>query len=244
MPHAEADNPALMRKHEEIEKQNTIHLANLVAMKHVKHNLMGTNWKVLQEADPIISHVLKWKKMNESNRTKDKNHRDHCTLEEYLLTVINAFDAKAYGLCQKDLVYQNRLLYVKETATNTTDEMLLFIVPANKRQATLDLCHHDAGHQGRDRTYSLLKERFWWSKMRTQMMTSILSCAKCKVFERREPKVPLCSIVASEPMDLIHVDLLGLETTMDPQITPSVQKILVITDHFSHHVQAYKVPDK
>ena len=65
-----------------------------------------------------------------------------------------------------------------------------------------------------------------------------------KFFERREPKAPLCSIVASEPMDLIHVDLLGLETTMDPQITPSVQKILVVTDHFSRHVQAYKVPDK
>ena len=74
VPHAEADNPTLMKKHEEIEKQNAIHLANLVATKHVKHNLMGTNWKALQEADPIISHVLKWKKMNESNRTKDKNH--------------------------------------------------------------------------------------------------------------------------------------------------------------------------
>ena len=80
--------------------------------------------------------------------------------------------------------------------------------------------------------------------MRTQMMTSILNCAKCKVFEKREPKAPLCNIVASELMDLIHVDLLGLETTMDPQVTPSVQKILVVTDHFSHHVQAYKVPDK
>ena len=233
-----------MKKHEEIEEQNTIHLANLVAMKHVKHNLMGTNWKTLQEADPIISHVLKWKKMNKSNRMKDKNHRDRRTLEEYLLTVVNAFDAKAYGLRQKDLVYQNGLLYMKETATNTTDEMLLFIVPANKRQATLDLCHRDAGHQGRDQTYSLLKERFWWPKMRTQMMTSILNCAKCKVFEKREPKAPLCNIVASEPMDLIHVDLLGLETTMDPQVTPSVQKILVVTDHFSRHIQAYKVPDK
>ena len=233
-----------MKKHEEIEEQNAIHLANLVAMKHIKHNLMETNWKALQEADPIISHVLKWKRMNESNRTKDKNHRDRRTLEEYLLTVVNAFDAKAYGLRQKDLVYQNGLLYVKETTTNTTDKMLLFIVPANKRQAALDLCHRDARHQGRDRTYSLLKERFWWLKMRTQMMTSILNCAKCKVFEKREPKAPLCNIVTLEPMDLIHVDLLGLETTMDPQVMPSVQKILVVTDHFSHHVQAYKVPDK
>ena len=130
VPHAEADNPALMKKYEEIEKQNATHLANLVAMKHVKHNLMGTNWKALQEADPIISYVLKWKKMNESNRTKDENHRDRRTLEEYLLTVINAFDTKAYSLRQKDLVYQNGLLYVKETATNTTDEVLLFIVPS------------------------------------------------------------------------------------------------------------------
>ena len=171
--------------------------------------------------------------MSKSNRTKDKNSRDSRTLEEYLLTVINAFDAKAYGLCQKDLVYQNGLLYMKETTTNTTDEMLLFIVPANKCQAALDLCHRDAGHQGHDRTYSLLKERFWWPKMRTQMMTSILNCVKCKVFEKREPKAPSCNIVAAEPMDLIHVVLLGLETTMDTQVTPSVQKILVITDHFS-----------
>ena len=80
--------------------------------------------------------------------------------------------------------------------------------------------------------------------MRTQMMTSIMNCAKCRVFEKREPKAPLCSIVATEPMDLIHVDLLGLETMMDLQTQPVVQKVLVITDHFSHHVQAYKVSDK
>ena len=244
VPHAEADNPALIERHEEIERENAIHLANLVATKHVKHNLTGTNWKALQEADPIISQVLKWKKLNEANHTKDKKLRDRRTLEEYLLTVVNAFDAKAYGSRQKDLIYQNSLLYMKETATNMTDELLLFIVPANKRQAALDLCHRDAGHQGRDRTYSLLKERFWWPKMRTQMMTNIMNCAKCKVFEKREPKAPLCSIVATEPMDLIHVDLLGLETTIDVQIQPVVQKVLVITDHFSCHVQAYKVPDK
>ena len=36
----------------------------------------------------------------------------------------------------------------------------------------------------------------------------------------------------------------SLETTMDLQTQPAVQKVLVITDHFSRHVQAYKVPDK
>ena len=110
VPHAEADNPALMERHEEIERENAIHLANLIATKHVKHNLTGTDWKALQEADPIISQVLKWKKLNEANRTKDKKLRDRRTLEEYLLTVINAFNAKAYGSRQKDLIYQNGLL--------------------------------------------------------------------------------------------------------------------------------------
>ena len=75
-------------------------------------------------------------------------------------------------------------------------------------------------------------------------MASIMNCTKCKMFEKREPKAPLCSIVVTEPMDLIHVDLLGLETTMDLHPQLAVQKVLVITDHFSRHVQAYKVPDK
>ena len=59
VPCAEADNPALIEKHEEIERENALHLASLVATKHVKHNLTGTNWKALQEANPIISQVLK-----------------------------------------------------------------------------------------------------------------------------------------------------------------------------------------
>ena len=141
VPCAEADNPALIEKHEEIERENALHFASLVATKHIKHNLTGTNWKALQEADPIISQVLKWKRLSEANRTKDKKLRDRRTLEEYLLTVVNTFDAKAYGSRQKDMVYQNGLLYMQETSTNATDELLLFIAPASKRQATGDLCH-------------------------------------------------------------------------------------------------------
>ena len=65
-----------------------------------------------------------------------------------------------YGNRQKDLVLQNDLLFMRDTPKDCTEEALLFIVPACKCQAALDLCHRDAGHQGRDRTYSLLKERF------------------------------------------------------------------------------------
>ena len=246
IPHAETDNPMLIAKHEEVEKENTALVAQLVATRHIKHNLIGTDWRALQEADSILKHVLKWVHRNDGRTKADKNARnaDCHTLEEYLKTVINPFVAKAYGKRQKDLVIQNDLLFIRDMPKYCTESVLLFIVPANKCQVALDLCHRDTRHQGCDRTYSLLRERFWWPKMRTQMMNNILNCNKCKVFERKDPKPPLCNIMASEPMDLVHINLLGLETTMNTKMHPNVMKILVIMDHFSHHVQAFKVKDK
>ena len=246
IPHAKTDNPMLIAKHEEVEKENAALVAQLVATRHIKHNLVGTDWKALQETDPILQHILKWVRRTDGRTKADKNTRnaDRCILEEYLKTVINLFDAKAYGNRQKDLVIQSDLLFIKDMPKNCTESVLLFVIPANKCQAALDLCHCDAGYQGQDRTYSLLREQFWWPKMRMQMMNNILNCNKCKVFERKDPKPPLCNIMASEPMDLVHVNLLGLETTMNTKVCPTVAKILVIMDHFSHHMQAYKVDNK
>ena len=133
------------------------------------------------------------------------------------------------------------MLFINDTLKGSTNMVLLFVVPACKHQAVLDLCHHDVGHQGRDRTYSLLQERFWWPKMRMQMMMTLQNCEKCKVYEKKDPKVPLCSIAA---MDLVNVDLVRMEVTVETKKKPMVQKILVVTDHFSRFVQAYKVKDK
>ena len=120
IPHAETDNPMLIAKHEEVEKENAALVAQLVVTRHIKHNLVGTDWKELQEADPILQHVLKWVRQNEGRTKADKNTRnaDHRTLEEYLKTVINPFNAKAYGDRQKDLVIQNDLLFIRDTPKN------------------------------------------------------------------------------------------------------------------------------
>ena len=161
-----------------------------------------------------------------------------------MLTMVNSYDAKAYGDRQKELTLLNNMLFINNILKGSTDIALLFVVPACKYQVALDLCPHDVGHQGRNRTYSLLQERFWWPKMRMQMMMTLQNCKKCKVYERKYPKVPLCNITATEPMDLIHIDLVGMEVTVETKKKPIVQKILVVTDHFSHFVQAYKVKDK
>ena len=129
-------------------------------MMNVKHSLTGTKWKALQEKDPILQHILAWKKPYrkltklQKQEIKDgvrNDTRDCHTLEEYLFTCASTpSDAKMYGDRQNDLVLLNDLLYIKESPKNSTEENLLFIVPACKCQAALDLCHRDAGHQGRD----------------------------------------------------------------------------------------------
>ena len=97
IPHAETDNPALVAQHEECEKELNIQVAMMITEKHIKHNLMGLDWKSLQENDPIIQHVLRWKCHNSDKNSKKDKNADRHTLEEYLLTVVNSYNAKAYG---------------------------------------------------------------------------------------------------------------------------------------------------
>ena len=242
--HTEMDNLALVSKNEEFEEELNIQVATMVTEKHIKHNLMGLDWKSLQENDPIIQHVLKWKcRNNDKGAKKDKNADRH-TLEQYLLMIVNLHDGKAYGDWQKDFTLLNDMLFISNTPKGSTDMALLFMVLACKCQVVLDLCHWDVGHQGRERTYSLLQERFWWPKMRTQMMMALQNCGKSKIYEKKDPKAPLCTIAATEPMDLIDIDLVRMEVTIETKKKPVVKKILVVTNHFSRFVQAYKVKDK
>ena len=191
IPHAETDNPALVAKNEEFEKELNVQVAMMIMEKYIKHNLMGLDWMSLQENDPIIQHVLKWKYHNSNKNAKKDKNTDRCTLEEYLLMVVNLHDTKAYSDQQKDFTLLNDMLFINDTPKGSTYMVLLFVVPASKCQAALDLCHWDVGHQGRDRTYSLLQERFWWPKTRTQMMMTLQNCEKCKVYEKKDPKAPL-----------------------------------------------------
>ena len=141
IPQAETDNLALIAKHEEFEKELNVQVAAMVTEKHIRHNLMGLDWKSLQENDPIIQHVLKWKcRNNDKGAKKDKN-ANRRTLEQYLLMVVNSRNAKAYGNQQKDFTVLNDMLFINNTPKGSTDMPLLFMVPACKCQVALDLCH-------------------------------------------------------------------------------------------------------
>jgi transposase InsO family protein len=53
----------------------------------------------------------------------------------------------------------------------------------------------------------------------------------------------MCPITVTHPMELVHVDVVGIET--NPNATRStVAKVLVVTDHFTRFTQAYLIPNE
>ena len=46
-------------------------------------------------------------------------------------------------------------------------------------------------------------------------------------------------IICTKPMELVHVDYIGMEVTMATQEKLLVKNVFVVVDHFTRYVQAY-----
>ena len=80
--------------------------------------------------------------------------------------------------------------------------------------------------------------------MTSQMLQSIKTCTCCVQYESSLPKAPLHPIMATAPLDLLHVDFTSIETTVEPNQSPRVANVLVFQDHFMKHVLAYVTPNQ
>ena len=118
------------------------------------------------------------------------------------------------------------------------------MVPKAHCVAALNGCHLDADHQGCNCTLSLLREHLWWLGMSNQMQQSIKSCTHCLQHEGNLSKAPLHPIMATAPLDLLHVDFTCIEMTMELNKPPKVTNVLVFQDHFMKHILAYVTPNQ
>ena len=148
LPRAETDSPSMIAHHYELDNQTKVTMNALLTAGKIKENLADENWKKLQEKDAVIQHVLDWMKRDKKNECRK--------LLEYLTGKVPSFDAQKYAERENLLVLFRNLLYTRDTPKNSNEQVLLFVVPNMKRQAAIDLCHHDTGHQGQDRTLALL----------------------------------------------------------------------------------------
>ena len=231
VPRVEADDPWVMEEHQKIDEDVILWAHQLV--KQDKHfwNLMNWNWVHSQTEDPVIHHVIDWIQRPRANTS---------TLDEFMQTRgVPEVNRRYYAQRQKDFVLKDNLLFLNLTPSNSMETISVFVVPAQKRQAAIDGCHRSARHQGRDWTLSLMKERFWRAGMSWVLVMAVSNCGRCKQFEAK-PQIPgMQPIICTEPMELVHVDYVGMEVMVSTQEKPVVKNMLVIVDHFTWYVQAY-----
>ena len=171
----------MVEEHKKVEGEIIIQARMLAETKKNYQNLADSQWVVTQRGNRAIRLIMDWLKRN-----KD----DHHTLDQYLKYHVPDAERRIYAAHQKDFVLRRNLLYLRVTPKKSNEDVLVFVVPGLKRQAAIDGCHRYLGHQGRDRTLSLLKERFWWLGMAQRMMMSIRNCSKCPFFRSQAQDTP------------------------------------------------------
>ena len=140
---------------------------------------------------------------------------------------------------EKDFKKRDHLLFINTIPPRNVGTIPVFVIPVNRRQVAIDMCHQNARHQGRDQTLSLMKGRFWWPAMAMALCLAIQNCSRCKQFEAKSQLPEMEPILCTQPMELVHIDYVGMEVTVAAKEKLVVKNVLVVVDHFTHYVQAY-----
>ena len=85
------------------------------------------------------------------------------------------------------------------------------VLPTAQREVALRGCHDEVGHLGLECMLDLMHDRFFWPHMAVQMKEHIGKCHPCLAFKARQPKASLENIMATHPLELVHLDYLCLE---------------------------------
>jgi transposase InsO family protein len=177
------------------------------------------NWRQHQMEDPITRLFLR----AVTNKSKPDISRFEGSEAKALLKEFNR------------LVVRRGVLY-RHTMETDQDKFQL-VLPVSFREVALRGSHNDVGHLGRDRGMQILRDRFYWPRMNSDLEQWIKSCDRC--LKRKTPvnRAGLVSIETSQPLELVCMDYLTLEMSKG-----GFQHILVITDHYTKY--AIAVPTK
>ena len=82
---------------------------------------------------------------------------------------------------KKSLVLTKGILFRKSFTDNTSSKKIIWqlVIPKSHRHQAILGCHDKVGHQGRVRTLSLLRERFFWPNMQVEATQHIAKCSRC-----------------------------------------------------------------
>ncbi|KAL7824891.1 hypothetical protein SRHO_G00343510 [Serrasalmus rhombeus] len=175
-----------------------------------------------QQEDPTIGEIWKALKQGDTNRVKSKSSAGSLLLREW--------DRLKF---QQDIMY--RITVPPGRARRSQ-----LVLPEKFRKMVLQSLHDDSGHLGIDKTYGLVKERFYWPKMKSDVEGHCKLCARCIKRKTLPKKVAsLFHMQSHGPLDLVCMDFLSIEPDSN-----NTENVLVITDHYTRYAQAFPTRDQ
>ena len=115
------------------------------------------------------------------------------------------------------------------------------VLPASLRSYVFATVH-GRYHFGVDKTYALLKERFYWPNMYRSVENFVASCETC---QRTKPlTIPpiaplLPMVIPSAPMEFVTIDIAHM-----PKDSDGYKYFLLVGDMFSKYVQTVALRDQ
>ena len=180
--------------------------------------LTATDWALGQNRDTEISRVKSLMKRSSKPSTRE--------------LASESPEVRKYLRDWAKLTIKDDVLYRTVVIKGDTYQQL--VIPKEITDIVFKALHDDQGHQGRDRTAWLIKTRFFWLGMDSDIESRVRLCDRCIHRKTRPvPATELVSITTSAPMDLVCIDYLTLEPSKG-----GIENILVITDHFTRYAQA------
>ena len=139
-------------------------------------------WYMEQKKDP---QLLKLTKLLSTGYWK--NQKKEKILQKYPLVEPFLHNIKQFWLRKDDLLYRK----VSTNFQGAQTCLWQLLLPQQLVKKALEGCHDQCGHLGRDRTLSLLRERFHWPNLYKDCLEHLKSCRPCKLRKARASHQPL-----------------------------------------------------
>ena len=150
--------------------------------------------------DAVLAAFHQWLKIYKDTPLPKRD----VLLKQYFGCHVETEEGCALFHVWNSLVLNKGVMYVGTMPEGEAEGILAFVVPGKQCWVALNGVHHDAGHQGQQRTLTLAQECFWWPIMVEDCHTLVRGCQQCHAFEGGISKVPLFPIQAHTLLELVQ----------------------------------------
>ena len=216
----------------------------------VPHLMQVQSLKV--DSNDLDPPTINWSENLSMSEIKDQQKEDkdlHCILEWLQGDIpteselrLSSPATKHLWQCKRQLSLEDGVLFY--TWDHQPNRRKCLVVPEKLKSKILHYCHDikSAGHLGRDKTLSRLKQSFMWFNMARDCEAYVRSCSTCNKNKKssRQRRASLKAFHAGSPVERVHLDILG-------PFTPSNQGnvyILSIIDQFTKWIECVALPSQ